>query len=213
MQIYTKKLFIMLITFSIWSITQAFAADCTWELTTEHIFQEFHDPGYLKTQGNLELHFDYNYLPYEEISKWISGDKLLEKFTPGIGWTLVNTRRNTAYPIKQGSLSIDKQLKACVNQDGSTAGIVNCYNMAYACYDKELNRIYQRLLANSKRDTHQKETLKTAQGAWLAYRDKMNAASETWFQKETGTILLIEDAERAVSLVDDQVKRLSSLDD
>lgn len=129
------------------------------------------------------------------------------------GWTLVNTRRNTTYPIKQGSLSIDTQLKACTTHEVSTAGIVSCYSVAYACYDKELNRIYQRLLANSTRDSNQKEALKGAQRAWLSYRNKMNAASEAWFQKESGTILLIEGAARAVSLVDDQMKYLSSLDD
>jgi uncharacterized protein YecT (DUF1311 family) len=64
---------------------------------------------------------------------------------------------------------IDKALEACIDTNGSTAGMVQCTNNAYAAWDKELNKNYGDLMRALK--PKQKETLRLAQLEWIKYRD------------------------------------------
>jgi len=41
---------------------------------------------------------------------------------------------------------IDKALDACIEKNGSTAGMVECTDKAYAAWDKELNKNYGELM-------------------------------------------------------------------
>jgi len=41
---------------------------------------------------------------------------------------------------------IDKALDACIEKNGSTAGMVQCTDRAYASWDKELNQNYGELM-------------------------------------------------------------------
>ena len=42
--------------------------------------------------------------------------------------------------------AIDKALEACIDKNGSTAGMVECTDKAYAAWDKELNKNYGELM-------------------------------------------------------------------
>ena len=64
---------------------------------------------------------------------------------------------------------IDKALEACTDKNGSTAGMVECTDKAYAAWDKELNKIYGELMRALK--PTQKEALRLAQLEWIKYRD------------------------------------------
>jgi uncharacterized protein YecT (DUF1311 family) len=64
---------------------------------------------------------------------------------------------------------IDKALEACIDKNGSTAGMVECTDKAYAAWDKELNQNYGKLMRTLK--PPQKETLRLAQLEWIKYRD------------------------------------------
>jgi uncharacterized protein YecT (DUF1311 family) len=64
---------------------------------------------------------------------------------------------------------IDKALEACIDKNGSTAGMVECTDKAYAAWDKELNKNYGELMRTLK--PKQKETLRLAQLEWIKYRD------------------------------------------
>src|SRR6266850_87316 len=64
---------------------------------------------------------------------------------------------------------IDKALEACIDKNGSTAGMVECTDKAYAAWDKELNKNYGELLRALK--PNQKEPLRLAQLEWIKYRD------------------------------------------
>lgn len=64
---------------------------------------------------------------------------------------------------------IDKALEACTDKNGSTAGMVECTDKAYAAWDKELNKSYGDLMRTLK--PSQKETLRLAQLEWIKYRD------------------------------------------
>ena len=64
---------------------------------------------------------------------------------------------------------IDKALEACIDKNGSTAGMVECTDKAYAAWDKELNKNYVELMRTVKSSS--KETLRLAQLEWIKYRD------------------------------------------
>jgi len=70
---------------------------------------------------------------------------------------------------------IDKALDACIDKNGSTAGMVECTDKAYAAWDKELNKNYGELMRalNPK----QKEALRLAQLEWIKYRDLTSSRS------------------------------------
>jgi uncharacterized protein YecT (DUF1311 family) len=63
---------------------------------------------------------------------------------------------------------IDKALEACIDKNGSTAGMVECTDKAYAAWDKELNKNYLELMRSLK--AGQKEVLRSAQLEWIKYR-------------------------------------------
>ena len=82
-----------------------------------------------------------------------------------------------ATPTSRGSVPqepakhpIDKALDACTDKNGSTAGMVECTDKAYAAWDKELNKNYGLLMQNLK--PQQKEALKAAQLEWIKQRDQ-----------------------------------------
>jgi uncharacterized protein YecT (DUF1311 family) len=64
---------------------------------------------------------------------------------------------------------IDKALEACIDKNGSTAGMVECTDKAYAAWDKELNKSYGELMRALK--PTQKEALRLAQLEWIKHRD------------------------------------------
>ena len=51
---------------------------------------------------------------------------------------------------------IDKTLEACIDKNGSTAGMVECTDKAYAAWDKELNQNYSELSRVAQRISHKK---------------------------------------------------------
>ena len=70
---------------------------------------------------------------------------------------------------EQAQHPIDKALEACIDKNGSTAGMVECTDRAYAAWDKELNKNYGELMRTAK--PKQKEALRLVQLEWLKYRD------------------------------------------
>lgn len=64
---------------------------------------------------------------------------------------------------------IDKALDACIDKNGSTAGMVECMDKAYAAWDKELNKVYGELMRTLS--AKQKEALKLSELEWIKYRD------------------------------------------
>jgi uncharacterized protein YecT (DUF1311 family) len=76
--------------------------------------------------------------------------------------TLSIAQEQTQHPI-------DKALEACIDKNGSTAGMVECTDKAYAAWDKELNKNYSELMRTLK--PAQKEALKSTELEWIKYRD------------------------------------------
>ena len=83
---------------------------------------------------------------------------------------------------------IDKALDACIDKNGSTAGMVECTDKAYAAWDKELNKNYGELMRalNPK----QKEALRLSQLEWIRHRDLEFKFLDSMFDTFQGTMYI-----------------------
>ena len=64
---------------------------------------------------------------------------------------------------------IDKALDACIDKNGSTAGMAQCEQKAYQSWDNQLNKTYRELMLKMK--PAQKEILRAAQLEWIKQRN------------------------------------------
>lgn len=83
---------------------------------------------------------------------------------------------------------IDKALEACIEKDGSTAGMIGCTDKAYVDWDRHLNKTYTDLMRRLK--PSQQAALKTAQLAWLRYRDSEFKLIDKVYDTLQGTMYL-----------------------
>jgi uncharacterized protein YecT (DUF1311 family) len=83
---------------------------------------------------------------------------------------------------------IDKALDACIDQNGSTAGMVECTDKAYAAWDKELNRNYGELMRTVT--AKQKEALRLSQLEWIKHRDLEFKFIDSMFDTFQGTMYI-----------------------
>ena len=83
---------------------------------------------------------------------------------------------------------IDKALDTCVDKNGSTAGMVECTDKAYAAWDKELNKNYVELMRKLK--PPQKEPLRLSQLEWIKHRDLEFRFLDSMFDTFQGTMYI-----------------------
>ena len=83
---------------------------------------------------------------------------------------------------------IDKALEACIDKNGSTAGMVQCTDKAYAAWDKELNKNYGELMRSLK--PPQKEALRLGQLEWIKYRDLDFKLIDSLYDTMQGTMYI-----------------------
>ena len=98
-----------------------------------------------------------------------------------------------SYPLasaaqEQTQHPIDKALEACIDKNGSTAGMVQCTDKAYAAWDKELNKNYGELMRTRK--PAQKEALRLAQLEWIKYRDLDFKLIDSLYDTMQGTMYI-----------------------
>jgi uncharacterized protein YecT (DUF1311 family) len=91
-------------------------------------------------------------------------------------------------PQEPAQHSIDKTLDACIEKNGSTSGMVECTNKAYAAWDRELNKNYVELMRALK--PSQKETLRLAQLEWIKYRDLDFKSIDSIYDTMQGTMYI-----------------------
>ena len=83
---------------------------------------------------------------------------------------------------------IDKALDACIEKDGSTAGMIQCTDKAYVAWDRQLNKNYGDLMRRLK--PGQQTALKAAQLQWLKYRDSEFKLIDSIYDTLQGTMYL-----------------------
>jgi len=104
---------------------------------------------------------------------------------------------------------LDQQLQQCLDKESSTTGMSQCYGMATKAWDKEMNTQYNQVM--KKLTGEPKDKLRSAQRAWLAYRDSWNAASRSYFLSSQGSMAALSIGAQSVSLVRNQALMLQSL--
>jgi uncharacterized protein YecT (DUF1311 family) len=110
---------------------------------------------------------------------------------------LILVLASLAYPLATASGSvpqeptqhpIDKALDACIDKNGSTAGMVECTDKAYAAWDKELNKNYGELMRTVK--PKQKEALRLSQLEWIKHRDLEFKSIDSIYDTLEGTMYI-----------------------
>ncbi len=83
---------------------------------------------------------------------------------------------------------IDVKLNECMDKNPSTAGIVECLDIAYKAWDDELNKNYK--LLQSVVNAEQKSALRLVQLSWITYRDKEFEMLQTLYKSKEGTMFI-----------------------
>ncbi|ALV90897.1 MULTISPECIES: lysozyme inhibitor LprI family protein [Pantoea] len=103
----------------------------------------------------------------------------------------------------------DQQLQQCLNKESSTAGMSQCYSAANKSWDKEMNVQYNQAMKKLTGDA--KDKLRTAQRAWLTYRDSWMDASRSYFLSSQGSMAALSVGAQGVNLVRNQALMLQSI--
>ncbi len=104
---------------------------------------------------------------------------------------------------------IDQAEKACMDKNGSTAGMTRCADEAYASWDKELNANFSALMQElSGKD---KETLRAAQRKWIDFRDGEFRLIDAVYGRLQGTMYLPMRVDARVRVVRERAVKLSDL--
>jgi len=111
--------------------------------------------------------------------------------------------------FSQTETHIDSVLAQCLGINQSTQGMIECIREAQNQYDGELNTAYNALMKQLSPEL--KQALKTAQRAWIAFRDKESEASEKIFWAMEGTMYHIMAADHMMALVKNRTLELQSL--
>ncbi|MFG1175197.1 lysozyme inhibitor LprI family protein [Erwiniaceae bacterium CAU 1747] len=103
----------------------------------------------------------------------------------------------------------DNKLQKCTANAENTLASVECYDVALAAWDAELNNQYRLLLANGSAEF--KSAMKVSQVAWIAYRDAYIKAMQSDYRQRQGTIWGIIMSEARLRITRDKAIELYKL--
>jgi len=83
---------------------------------------------------------------------------------------------------------VDDALEQCLKtpHGQTTAGMTDCTHAAYQAYDRQMNTLYQAVMAKS--DPVSREAIRNAQRAWLAYRNAQKVADNAPWRADSGSM-------------------------
>jgi len=113
---------------------------------------------------------------------------------------------SVSFAQKEPEHPIDKALGACVEKDGSNAGVIECTEKAYQAWDKELNKNYGALMRKLK--PGQKEALRVAQLEWIKHRDADFKFIDSVYDSLEGTMYISMRIEDRTDLVKSRALKL-----
>ncbi len=105
---------------------------------------------------------------------------------------------------------IDVKFENCLDNDSNytTAGMVNCSEIAEKDWDKELNRYYKLLMGVLEEDA--KAKLQKSQIKWIEYRDLEFEFSGQMYADMQGTMWILEAYGRRIDFLKTRVLELKS---
>lgn len=103
---------------------------------------------------------------------------------------------------------IEQSLDACLEENVSTAGIIECNDKAIKAWDTELNKVYKSLM--SKLDKKTQASLKQSQRQWIKFRDAEFEAMGAIYRNMEGTMWRVVASDATVNVVKTRVLQLKS---
>jgi uncharacterized protein YecT (DUF1311 family) len=102
---------------------------------------------------------------------------------------------------------IDAALDACLAkpEGASTPGMVDCTDEAIQAWDKRLNDVYKRVMADL--DPKSRELLRVSQRRWVAFREAEHEAMGGPWRQDRGTIRVLM-ANADLSAIKERVQEL-----
>ena len=199
-----KLLMIVLAVFSM----PLYAQD-DWDYQEEVAYQELHDSGMVYLQDGRQIEVDYAAISWEEIAAWPAGKKIIIGYAIGTGAVLQDPETGKATNIISGLAEhpLDIILKDCLQNAGSTTGMVACYDTANQNWDKELNAKYRKLMDGL--DDEGKVALRDSQRAWVNFRDAQIKSISAIYDRE-GTLWRITAIAKIMEITREQAIRLNS---
>ena len=104
---------------------------------------------------------------------------------------------------------IEIQMDAAMEENGSTAGMVDAITEAQAKWESKLNATYKSL--KKKMSADEFAALQQAQRAWIAYRDLQIKSYEATYAKMDGTMWIPIHASAVMNLLKQRVQELRNI--
>lgn len=101
---------------------------------------------------------------------------------------------------------ISESLDQCIEQDPSTSGQLECMDIAFDKWDKELNRIYTILM--NRLDDDSKETLRESQRQWIKFMDKELGFLDDYYSNFSGTMYVPMHAFEPIRITSERAQKL-----
>lgn len=116
-----------------------------------------------------------------------------------------------AAPALADDDQIDADLEACLDNEMTTQGMVECYGATYEAWDAALNDVYAALRETLTSD--EAAALRDAQRAWIAFRDAESTFLGSLETPDRGTMMRITVNAMMTDVVKARVLALRSLVD
>lgn len=101
---------------------------------------------------------------------------------------------------------IEQALQDCLEKDSSTHGMIGCFDKASESWDKELNRVYKKLM--ELLDEKEQAQLKASEKKWVEYRDAELKVLGSVYDKMEGTMYQPMRVAAAMKLTEDRAMQL-----
>ena len=173
------------------------------------------DAGWVFLEGGHELYVNYTGIKWRTLAGWKTGRRLVISYKPETGAVLLDPASGKhAFILASSKLHpIDIMWGRKFKDASTTKASVQCCVDTGKLWDRELNRIYRFLLAQSRPrpfSAKEKEQLINAQRKWIQFRDAQCAAIRTVYSKRLDSVRRVYAAEFQMEVTRQQVLRLSS---
>ena len=103
---------------------------------------------------------------------------------------------------------LDAALDACLAKPEalSTPGMVECTDEAIQAWDKRLNEVYKRVMADL--DPKSRELVRASQRRWVAFREAEHEAMGGPWRQDRGTIIRVLTVNADLSAIKERVQEL-----
>ncbi|EAQ96931.1 hypothetical protein [Congregibacter litoralis] len=123
----------------------------TFTSTQTVAFKDFHDPGYLLVEQDsgeaFKLWFHYEFIPYEDVLTWERGETLKLGIDPTRGSGVFRVADAKFYKVffSDEHDPIDSVEDRCLEANGSTMGIAQCYSETYRYVSADISYLIRDL--------------------------------------------------------------------